>query len=219
MPDSLIMDAYSNFGFTITLMSGVPDNRKSDMVRGGDTASPLPDYETIIGLYHKKIFNLILRILCNHEEASDLTQEVFIRAYKSYPRFVGNATDVYSWLRRIAINISNDRLKALIKQNRYEVVSLDSPILPNISQQGMEISDSSNDPEGVLQSRVMVDIIQKAIDRLPPEFRIVIVLRDMQDLSYHEISESIGISVDMVKIRIHRGREMLRRQLSSYLAG
>lgn len=217
MLDFILKDAIQNIGISAIFMSSPFNKKQSDAVDNDYTVSPHQNYETIIELYHKKIFNLILRIILNHEEASDLTQEVFIRAYRSYPRFIGTANDVYPWLCKIAINRCNDRLKELNKQNKFEVVSLDKPVQPDISQQGLEIGDSSNDPEGIIQSRAMEEIIQRAIDRLPDEFRIVVVLRDMQNLSYKEISEAAGISIEMVRIRIHRAREILRRQLESYL--
>ena len=217
MFDFLMKDSFNNAGIIVVYMSNIYKKKQPDVTGNRDTSSPHLEYETIIELYHKKVFNLILRIILNYEEAGDLTQEVFIRAYKSYPRFIGSTNDVYPWLCKIAVNICSDKFKALNKQNLHEAVSLDKPIRPDISEQGMEISDSTYDPEGIFQSRAMDEIVRKAIDRLPDEYRLVIVLRDMQDLTYKEISEAAGISIEMVKIRIHRAREILRRQLESYL--
>jgi len=213
----LMKDSFYNAGIIVVYMSNIKKKNQPDVTGNSDTSSPHLEYETIIELYHKKVFNLILRIMVNYEEAGDLTQEVFIRAYKSYPRFIGSVDDVYPWLCKIAVNICCDKIKALSKQNLHEVVSLDKPIRPDISQQGMEISDSTYDPEGIFQSKVMDEIIRNAIDRLPDEYRLVVVLRDIQGLTYKEISEVAGISIEIVKIRIHRAREILRRQLESYL--
>lgn len=176
-----------------------------------------PSFETILRTFHKRVYNLAYRLLGDFEEAADLTQETFVKAYKAYPRFRGTPEAIHPWLCRIATNSCKNKFKEINRRSRHEARSLDEPVEIEDSIVGFEVGDESADPAGIMEQRDLETRIQEAMQELPPEFRIVVVMRDMQGLSYKEIAEAIGTTVETVKVRLFRGRRMLRRRLGPYL--
>jgi RNA polymerase sigma-70 factor (ECF subfamily) len=174
-------------------------------------------FESVLRLYHARIYNLAYRLLGNPEEAADLTQDAFVRAYRAYPRFRGSTEAIYPWLCRIAVNGCKNKFKEIGRRRRYEAFSLDEPVDAGDSMLAFEPGDESADPAGVFEQHEMETKIQEAIQSLPPEYRVVVVLRDMQGLSYQEVADATGLTTDVVKVRLFRGRGMLRRRLSTYL--
>jgi len=179
----------------------------------------LPSFEALLQLYHKRIYNLAYRLLGDRDEAADLTQETFVRAYKAYPAFRGAPKAVYPWLCRIAVNGCKNRFKELGRRGEHEAFSLDEPLAAGDPGPGLEVADTSANPVGVVEQRELEAKIQEAIQALPPDFRMVIVLRDMQGLAYKEIADITGLTMETVKARLFRGRGILRRRLSPYLEG
>lgn len=198
----------------LALFSDFPEDR---LPRSGanESAAGHPSFETILRLFHKKVFNLAYRLLGDHDEAADLTQETFVRAYKAYSRFKGESEAVYPWLCRIAVNGCKNRFREMQRKNRYEGRSLDSCA----EADAFEIGDSSLDPADVVQRQDLESRVQEAILSLPPEFRIVVILRDMQGLSYKEVADATGLTMETVKARLFRGRGILRRKFAPYLEG
>jgi len=176
-----------------------------------------PSFETILRSFHKRIYNLAYRLLGDFDDAADLTQETFVRAYKAYPRFQGAAEAVYPWLCRIAVNGCKNRFKETSRRSRREVLSLDEPVGTEDSSVALELGDESLDPQEIFEQRDLEARIQGAIQALPSEFRVVVVLRDMHGLSYKEIADATGLTLETVKARLFRGRGMLRRRLAPYL--
>lgn len=174
-----------------------------------------PSFETVLRLFHKKVYNLAYRLLGDRDEAADLTQETFVKAYKAYSRFNGASDAVYPWLCRIAVNGCKNRFRELERRNRLEAWSLDGPA----KAQDIEIGDKSVDPAGIVERRDLEARVQEAIQRLPPEFRVVVILRDMQGLSYKEVADVTGFTLEAVKARLFRGRGILRRRFAPYLEG
>jgi RNA polymerase sigma-70 factor (ECF subfamily) len=200
----------------IALCHETPDRpRRADQQ---DAAEARPDFETVLRLFHKRVYNLAYRILGNSDEAADLTQETFVKAYKAYSGFRGTSQAVYPWLCRIAVNGCKNRFREMGRRSEYEVLSLDEPVETQDSAVQLEIGDESMNPAGVLERRELEAKIQESIQVLPPELRLVVVLRDMQGLSYREIVDATGLTMETVKIRIHRGRGLLRRRLAPYLS-
>lgn len=192
------------------------DNEDSGSDRD-ELAGIHPDFDTVLNLYHKKIYNLIYRIMANPNDVADLTQEVFVKAYKAYNKFRGPSGAIYPWLCKIAVNSCNSKFRELGQRNRYEAFSLDEPLKIDDKEVSLELSDGASDPADILAYQDLEAAVQSAINDLQPEYRIVIVLRDMQGLSYKEISEASGLEIDVVRARLHRARVMLRRRLSAYI--
>lgn len=187
--------------------------------RGEDRASAetIDSFERILQVYHKKIFNLSYRLLGNTDDAADLTQETFIKAYKSYPRFRGSSSAIYPWLCKIAVNGCKNRFKEIGRRNQYEAFSLDEQIGSDEAGLHFDIGDDSGNPAGVLERKEIETKVQETIQTLPPEFRVVVILRDIVGLSYQEIADTTDLSLELVKVRLFRGRGIIRRCLLPYV--
>lgn len=173
------------------------------------------EFDAIVDRYSKPVYNLVLRLLNDPEEAADVTQETFIRAYRSFSQFRGESS-VYTWLYRIAVNLCKNRFKQRDGAAKIERLPLEAS-----GPQQAAFSDRLADretPDAVLQRKELIAQVERAISELPYDYRIVAVLRDLQGLSYQEIAEAADLSVDVVKTRLARARAMLRRRLGSYLA-
>ena len=198
---------------------GARDDAVGDAAKADDAVGDPPAFDELLRDYHKRVYNLIYRLIGDPDDAADLTQETFVRAYRAYPRFRGSASAVYPWLCRIAVNAGKNKLKEASRRSAHEAGSLDEPVGGGDSAERRGHGDESADPLGLVQAQELGATIQGAIQALPPEFRMVVVLRDMNGLSYKEVAEAAGLSLDLVRTRLFRAREMLRRRLSAYLEG
>ena len=174
-------------------------------------------FDGLVAAYEKRIFNVIYRILGDYEEAADVTQETFISAYKGFERFRGDSK-IYTWLYQIAINHCRNRLRQRGRQRVIQVESIDQPRTWEDSDSGTtrEIADLTNAPHIVLEEKELKEKILEAVQSLPQDYREVVVLREIQGLSYNEIEDVTNISLDNVKTRLSRARAMLRRKLEPY---
>lgn len=150
----------------------------------------------------------------NHDDAEDLIQESVLEALR-YFHYFQPGTRFDRWFYRIMTNNFIDRSR---KSSRYKTLSIDQPSdYQGEELPGMEIPDPRSDPEIEVVDEVMDDRIQAAINRLPKEFRSVVVLSDIEELSYEEISQILKCPIGTVRSRLHRGRNMLRGMLQDYL--
>lgn len=203
----------------IALCSNLSDEPVHQKTGGNAVSSGAKlSFEAALREYHKRVYNLTYRLIGDKEEASDLTQETFVKAYKAFSRFSGPPDAVYPWLCKIAVNCCKNRFKEMSRKVQHEGVSLNQTSADGLLQE-LEIADSSSDPVGILQRRDLDEKIQEAIQALSPEFRLVVVLRDMHGLSYKEITEATGLTLEIVKTRLFRGRDTLRKRLSHYIEG
>lgn len=175
------------------------------------------DVNALIDRYHKKIFNVLLRMIGDFHEAADLTQDVFVQAYRALPTFRGESK-IYTWLYRIAVNRGKNRMKQIARSNAMMAGSIDEPI---DAEEGLrrDLPDQSFVPDRILAQRELQAVVNEEINNLPPDFRLVIVLRDLEGLSYKDMAEVIGISLEAVKSRLFRARSHLRERLRPYLSG
>ncbi len=151
-----------------------------------------------------------------YDDAADLTQDTFVAAYRSFDGFRAEATP-YTWLYRIAINVCKNRFRQLGRRKDMEPVSLDEGRLSDNQMNKVGFSVSSASPERLLEREEMRQMVESAISSLPEDYKIVIVLRDLHGFSYREVAEAAELSVDVVKTRLARAREAIRRKLSHYL--
>lgn len=173
-------------------------------------------FDAIFDLYHRKVFNVIFRLVGDQDDAEDLTQETFVNAYRAYERFRGDS-QVYTWLYRIAVNVCKNRFKQEKRASRVRMDSLDEPVPGEDGPMQRDVPDDSLNPLRAVEAGELRGVIHQAIQELPPEYRVPIVLRELQELSYAEIAEVMGIPVDTVKTRIFRARGLLRNKLGPYL--
>ena len=163
-------------------------------------------------LKHKdRIFNLCFRFLGDYQEANDSAQEVFVKAYRSLKRFRFESA-FGTWLYRIAVNTCKNKVKSLDYRYAEKMVYLDNPGTVQDAH-GLEISDETQSPLAELEKRERMELIQQAIESLPPAQKMVVILRDIQGLSYDDIADITGYGLGTVKSRLSRARLELRREL------
>ncbi|MDD9150003.1 MULTISPECIES: RNA polymerase sigma factor SigW [unclassified Sporolactobacillus] len=168
-------------------------------------------FAELVDRYKNSVFAICLRMVGNRQEAEDLSQETFIRAYKHIDQFDNNRS-FSTWIFRIATNLSIDSLR-----RKKPSVSLDAEI-PGAD--GIVLKELLSGGEILPDERIiraeMEKIIQHEISLLPEKYRSAVILKYIEDLSLKEISEIMGIPVGTVKTRIHRGREMLRKNMTAF---
>ena len=162
---------------------------------GGD----LDAYDRLVGLYQDRVYQVAYRITGNREDAWDAAQETFLSAFRSLPRFRG-ASAFSTWVHRIAANAALD----LIRRR---------PTHPLVSLEDVTVS-AGDDPAETATRSELQRRIHRAITTLPADQRVVVVLRDVQGLSYEEIAGVLRLPLGTVRSRLSRAREALRRQLA-----
>ncbi len=169
----------------------------------------LEAFEQLVTLYQDRVYALAQRLTANQSDAQDLAQEAFIRAYRALHNFRGDA-DFGTWLHRITVNAwLNDKRKSQL----HTVVSLDEPINTDEGQLSREIPSWDNNPENVVLAHQMSDLMQNSLDGLPKEQKVVLLLRELEDLSYDEIAATLNCSIGTVRSRLSRARDALRKQV------
>jgi RNA polymerase sigma-70 factor (ECF subfamily) len=191
--------------------------------RIGATKRPAVAFEDIVEKYHGKVFQLVYRYLGDYDEACDLTQDTFVRAYSAWGEFRGES-QIYTWLYRIAINLCHNQQKKLQRRRRVERASLDCPNDSDSSSSSTqwnsrEVADERPLPLQVLESHEMRLRLQEALRELPENYRTVIVLRDIEGLSYEEIARITDSTLEAIKSRLFRARGAIRRLMEPYLMG
>jgi RNA polymerase sigma-70 factor (ECF subfamily) len=160
------------------------------------------------------VFNIAYRLTGNRDDAEDLTQEAFIRAFRFFDRY-NRDMPFENWMYRIVNNAFIDMLR---RRPKLQVQSLDQPLNIQDSDRDvqLEIPDAAANPETIVMSEELEDYIQRALDALPPDFRATVILADIQGLSYEEIAEAMHCSLGTVRSRLHRGRRFLRQRIEAY---
>lgn len=169
-------------------------------------------FETLVGRYDRKIFRLTQNITQNREDAEDIVQDTFFKAFQKINQFQGNSK-FYTWLVRIAVNESLMRLR---KRRSQKTVSMDDDIQTEQGSIPRDFADWMPNPEQNYNQAELADILRKTIKGLPPGFRTVFALRDIDGLSTEETAHALGLSVPAVKSRLLRARLQLRERLSRY---
>ena len=175
-------------------------------------------FDQIYYKYEARVYNLVLRLVNDPEDAKDITQEAFINAYRGWKDFRHDAR-VYTWLYTIAYNLCKNWFKTRDRRREREPVSLDDAIETDSGELSRDVADWRTAPESLLMSREWSAQIQKAVEALPPEYREILVLAQWEDLSYEEIARITGLSVPAVKTRLHRARQKVRLRLEPYFRG
>ena len=170
------------------------------------------EFDALVNRCHRQAYNIAFRLTGNHADAEDLTQEAFLRAYRFFDRY-NRDMPFENWLYRIMSRVFIDELR---KRPRFKTQSLDQPLNPGASGDAeilLEIADFESDPEHQLMSDSLDEHLQSALNALPEEFRIAVILADIEGLSYEEIAETMNCSLGTVRSRLHRGRKLLRRKV------
>jgi RNA polymerase sigma-70 factor (ECF subfamily) len=169
-------------------------------------------FRTLIERYQDRVYNAVYRMVELEEDARDIVQETFIKAYENLPRFRGDAA-LYTWLFRIAVN---QTLTFRRKTKRLRLVQpLDED--PEVSLAGSQAERLVDPPEAALEQQDRERLLAEAMGALDPDHRAAIVLRDVEGLDYVTISDILDVPPGTVKSRIHRARLLLRERLRDML--
>ena len=192
------------------------DRRLVRRLRSGDERA----FEELVRVYQNRIFGLIYRMIGNRQEAEDLAQEVFLTVHRAIGTYRGDGR-FYTWLYRIATNTCKNRIKYLKGRNFHRSVPVDeTPEAQGPAADGgptVSLQSQVAGPEAQTEGRRLESAIQRELARLEPEHRMLIVLRDVQGLSYQEILRITGLQEGTLKSRLHRARVALKDRLKPYM--
>jgi RNA polymerase sigma-70 factor, ECF subfamily len=175
--------------------------------RGDDSA-----FEELVRRYDRNVFRIAQHITQNREDAEDVVQEAFLKAYGNLAKFQ-EQSKFYTWLVRIAVN---EALMKLRRRKPERTVSLDEDVKTEDDSLPREVADWSPNPEQMYNQEELRDILTRTIQGLPAGFRTVFVLRDVEGLSTEETAQALELSVPAVKSRLLRARLQLRERLNRF---
>ncbi|PKN39535.1 MAG: RNA polymerase subunit sigma [Deltaproteobacteria bacterium HGW-Deltaproteobacteria-20] len=174
-------------------------------------------FNELVHQFERRVFGLVFRMLGSREEAEDLAQEVFVQVFKAIDQFRGESK-LSTWIYRIAINLCKNRNKYLQRRHAHQQDDIEAfgDRAPMSSAKGTTAGSIAR-PDDMLVGLQVERIVQDAIQQLEEDFREVLILRDVEDMSYEEIGEITGLPSGTVKSRIHRARERLREAIETKL--
>lgn len=161
------------------------------------------DFEKLVTAYEKNVYNIALRMVGDPEDAADMTQETFIKAYRALSSFRGDSK-FSSWLYRIASNVCLDFLRS---RSRHPQVSLST--VDEDDRATFELPDMRQNPEEQLMKKLGMEAVRRGLEQLPEQQRQILVLRELGGLSYAELAQTLGLEEGTVKSRIFRARKRL----------
>ncbi len=171
------------------------------------------EFDALVQRCHRHAYNVAFRLTGNHADADDLTQESFLRAFRFFDRY-NREMPFENWLYRIMSRVFIDELR---KRPKIQAQSLNQPLSLGDGSDAdvlLEIPDSEFDPEQIMLSEALEESLQEALNRLPDEFRVAVILADIQGMCYEDIAETMNCSLGTVRSRLHRGRKQLRQRLT-----
>ncbi|MFH1416238.1 MAG: RNA polymerase sigma factor [Elusimicrobiota bacterium] len=183
------------------------------------TDRKIPPFENIYLEYRERIFALSYRILGSQQEAEDITQEVFLLAYRKYSSF-RHESSVYSWLYKIGMNRCLEKIRSRRRRQRWssgKLLSIDSSIPGKegtLMSQQLPDEDLADPLDRISEDQTR-DKITFAIESLSEKYRRIIILREIENMSYDEISSILGISIDAIGVQLIRARNKLKKLLKS----
>ena len=174
------------------------------------------EFEGLIFRTQKQAYNMAYRMTGNRDDAEDLTQEAYLRAFRSFDKY-DRALPFENWFFRILSNLFVDKLR---RKPKVAPLSLDQSLSNGEGEDDftLELPDYESNPENQVMLQVVDERLQTALTSLPKDFRKAVLLCDVEGLSYEEIAQVMGTSIGTVRSRIHRGRLMLRKKLESEAA-
>ena len=190
---------------------GVAGEEFVERLRSGDPAA----FDNLINRHSAEIYGLLYRLTDDVEEAADLTQETFLKALRAIRTFRGDA-DLKTWLFRIAVNESRNRFRWWKRRKRESTFSLENTVGAGEQIYSDVLADGTENPEEAMLRIEREKRLRRALKSLAPDFREAVILRDIEGLSYEEVSKALNANLGTVKSRIARGREELRKRLVDF---
>lgn len=171
-------------------------------------------FRELVEEHQDRVFNITYRMLGNREEAEDVAQEVFITVFKSIDSFRGESK-FSTWIYRISTNLCKNRLKYLARRQEKAKAEFDETVSQRSVEAGLASTTNQANPQRILEGQQLEGLMQEALAELEEEHRILIVLRDLEELNYTEICEITELPEGTVKSRLHRARLALRKKISN----
>lgn len=190
----------------------LPEARLISRLRTGDLAA----FEELVAHFERPVYALCFRLLSDAEEARDAAQETFLKVYRGLSGFRGEA-GLKTWIYRIAINQAMNQKRWWRRRHRDETISLDITRGQSETTLGHLLPGNATSPEAEAISSERERRIMRALAEIKEEYRIALMLREIEELSYEEIAATLSISIGTVKSRIARGREELRRRVKDLI--
>ncbi|MFH2006908.1 MAG: sigma-70 family RNA polymerase sigma factor [bacterium] len=191
----------------------VAERRLLRRLRRGDQRA----FAALVRTYQQRVFNMVFRMLGNREEAEDVAQDVFVTVFQSAASFRGDSK-FSTWLYRVTINHCKNRLKYLKRRGRHMGRPLDEIAEHELARGSGETQPTFHSsvprPDDLAAGRQLERIIQEEMARMEEDHRLLLVLRDIQGLSYQEMAELTGLNVGTIKSRLHRARLALKEALT-----
>jgi RNA polymerase sigma-70 factor (ECF subfamily) len=184
---------------------GWTDEEVVERVKAGDTAL----YEIIMRRYNQRLYRVARAILHDDAEAEDVMQDAYVRAYQHLDQYAGRAP-FSAWLTRIAVHEALARLRSRNRTEQLEETE-------QVGELSMKMAETSLDPEQNASRAELGRLLEEAVLGLPQQFRTVVMLRDVEELSTSETAAALDLSEENVKVRLHRGHAMLRGWLFSHV--
>jgi len=169
----------------------------------------LQAFEELVCRYERKVYSIAYRMTGDYDDANDLAQETFLRAFRAISGFRGDSS-FSTWLSHIVTNLCRDELR---KRYRISVESLDQEVCLGDAEVKKQIPSSDPGPDEIYEKLELQEELQSLLNTLSPEFRLALVLRDLQGFSYQEIAEQMECSIGTVKSRINRARNFLKEKI------
>ena len=182
-------------------IEGWTDEQVVERVLAGETAL----YEIIMRRYNQRLYRVVLSILRDADETEDVMQDAYVRAYQHLDQFEGRAS-FSTWLTRIAVHEALARVRSRSRMQQMDFDLEEGEI-------SVDLTSSSVDPEETTSQGELARLLEESLLKLPEQYRTVLMLRDVEDLSTSETAAALGLSEENVKVRLHRGRALLRRDL------
>jgi RNA polymerase sigma-70 factor (ECF subfamily) len=179
-------------------------------------ASDLTAFDELVAQFERPVYSLCFRLLGDAEEARDAAQETFLKVYKGLGGFRAEA-GLKTWIYRIAINQAMNQQRWWRRRHRDETISLDISRGDSDVTLGHLLPGKAESPEARAIANERESRITRALGEVKQEYRIALILREIEELSYEEIAETLSISIGTVKSRIARGREEMRRRVKDLL--
>lgn len=181
--------------------------------RAGDVSA----FDGLVELYSAKLYRVAYMLLENKQDAEEVVQDAFVRAYKALPSFRGDSS-FETWMHRITLNLARNRFHWNKRRGMGMHISLSTPQLNDLDQAGpvqdMDLPDVTMQPDQELATHELENDIEAIINALPDKFRESLLLRHQQEMSYEAIAQTTGVPINTVKTRIKRARELLKEGLA-----
>jgi RNA polymerase sigma-70 factor, ECF subfamily len=184
------------------------DQQLLERCRAGDESA----FDDLVLRHQQRAFNVAYQLLRDREDATEVAQDAFVRIHRSLNTF-HDECEFTTWLHRIVVNLSHNKYRWWKRRGKHASVSLDCPVEVTGGEMPWQVAADTDAPDTQAVKAEFVELLNRRMDELPAKFREVLVLRNVEDMSYEQIAAVLNCSVGTVKSRIARGREALRESM------